>query len=93
MRNVKWCGLLDALDLYEILPDIAGTASAAIQTGATRSGFLAPPDERSRRALAEAHGLRWLSIEEGVEILDQARDAATESTAEPVQDATKELLP
>ena len=89
MRNVKWCGLLDALDLYEVLPDIAGTASAAIQTGATRCGFLAPPDERARRALAEAHGLRWLSIAEGVEILDQARDASTE----PVQDSTKEVLP
>ena len=79
MRNVKWCGLLDALDLYEALPDIAGTASAAIQTGATRSGFLAPPDERARRALAEAHGLRWLSIEAGVKILEQAREAAADA--------------
>ena len=86
MKGVKWAGMLDALDLYEVLPDIAGTASAALQTGATRSGFLAPPDELSRRKLAEAHGLRWLTIEEGVEILQQARDAASDSA----QEASKE---
>ncbi len=86
MRSVKWCGLLDALDLYEVLPALAGRASAALPTGATRSGFLAPPDELSRRKLAEAHGLRWLSIEEGVEILQQARDAASDNA----QEASKE---
>jgi hypothetical protein len=82
MRNIKWAGLLDALDLYEVLPTIAGRATAAIQTGATSCGFLAPPDLRDRKALAEDHGLRWLGIEEGVQLLDAARKEAEEKELE-----------
>lgn len=73
MRGTKWDGLLKALDKYRALPDLAGYASAALATGATRSGFLAPPDESDRRALAEAHGMKWLSIPEGVELLHEAK--------------------
>ena len=73
MRNIRWNGLLNALDQQGVLPDIAGYASAALATNATRCGFLAPPDVADRKALASAHGLKWLSIDDGVDLIAEAR--------------------
>ena len=73
MRGLRWDGLLKALDKYGLLPDMAGYASAALATTATSCGFLAPPDVGDRRALAAAHGLKWLSIDDGVALLREAR--------------------
>lgn len=73
MRGIRWSGLLQAMDKFNLLPSVAGSASAALATGATSCGFLAPPDVADRCALAEAHGLRWLSIEEGVALIAAAR--------------------
>ncbi len=72
-RSIRWHGLLAALDKYDVLPQIAGYASAALATNATRCGFLAPPDIANRKALAESHGLKWLPIDDGVALLHEAR--------------------
>jgi hypothetical protein len=74
VSGMRWDGLLKALDEKNLLPNLAGYASAALATGATRSGFLAPPDEGARQRLAEAHGMRWLTIKEGVAMLAAARN-------------------
>jgi len=74
VSGMRWGGLLKALDAESLLPGLSGYASAALATGATRSGFLAPPDVGSRKRLAEAHGMKWLSIEEGVALLAAARN-------------------
>lgn len=78
MRNIRWNGLLNALDQYGLLPEIAGYASAALATSATACGFLAPPDLADRKSLATAHGLNWLSIDDGVNLIAEARRAQEE---------------
>ena len=83
-RGMKWAGLLEALNEYEALPELAGYGSAALMTSATSCGFLAPPDLAERRALAVDHGLKWLSIEEGVVLLSEARTRRQEELAEYV---------
>ena len=80
MRNIRWNGLLTALDKFNALPSIAGYASAALATTATTCGFLAPPDVADRRALASAHDLNWLSIEDGVDLLQESRRNHQEDT-------------
>jgi len=83
MRSIRWDGLLQGMNKLDLLPSIAGYASAALATGATSCGFLAPPDVTDRRALAEAHGLKWLDIEEGVELLAEARRTSQEDENDP----------
>ena len=77
VTGMRWDGLLKALDAENLLPGLAGYASAALATNATRAGFLAPPDVESRRRLAETHGMKWLSIPEGVALLANARSSSS----------------
>lgn len=91
IRGGKWDGLLSALDTHRLLPDLPGVASAAIKTGATACGFLAPPDEPARKALAESHGLRWLDLEEGVDLLADARRRGRQPAAPPELDPHEDL--
>ena len=91
VRGGKWDGLLKALDTHRLLPDLPGVASAAIKTGATSCGFLAPPDEGARRDLADAHGLRWLDLEEGVDLLADARRRGRDPAAPPELDPREDL--
>lgn len=75
--KIQYAGLLDQLAHHGILPELAGCASAANPSPATMSGFLCPEDVGFRRALAEQHGLRWLPLEVGIDILAEAEEAQT----------------
>ena len=74
-KGVRWAGMLDELlDQGVDLTDFPGYASAAIYSPAAKSGFLEPPDVAARRALAEDHGMKWLTIDLACELLEAAND-------------------
>jgi len=72
-KGARWAGMLKALNEHDLLPQLAGYASAAT-VAPTPSGFIEPPDVSARRALAEEHGLKWLTPLEAAAMIELAED-------------------